>query len=130
MDTEHGNLAAKCTVRPIWREHGLSAHIVHHQRKDKVRGGAWSKREKGVLGPGSYGGRQLIIRPGTFGVRSDLDILVDLSEELEGDSRDFELTDQVPCKKRVKDLFCDINRREVLNLRAYVSEMQLWSDGG
>jgi len=130
VDTEHGNLAAKCTVWPNWWEHGLSSLIVHHQRKDKVRGRPRSKREKGVLGPVSHGGRQLTIRPGTLGVRSDLDRLVELPEELERDFCNFELTDQVPREKCIKDLFCDINRREVLNLGPYVSDMQLERDGG
>jgi len=125
VETEHGNLAAKCTVWPIWREHGLSARPVHHQRKDKVGGGARFKREKGFPGPGSYGGRQFLIRRRTFGVRSDLDSLVDLPEELERDFRDLELTNHVPRKKCIKDLFCDIEGREVLNLGSYVSEMQL-----
>ena len=67
----------------------------------------------------------MTIRPGTFGVRSDLDTLVELLEELERDLRDLELTDQVPCMKCIKDLFSDIQRREVLRLGPYVSEMQL-----
>lgn len=71
----------------------------------------------------------MTIRPGTFGVRSDLDTLVELPEELERDLRDFKLTDQVPCMKCIKDLFSDIQRREVLRLGPYVSEMQLEGDG-
>ena len=130
VDTEHGNLATKCTVRPNWWDHGLSGNIVHHQRKDKVRWRARSKRKKGVLGPVSYGGRQFIIRPGIFGVRSNLDRLVDLPEKLERDFCDFELTDQVPCEKCIKDLFRDIDRREVLNLGPYVSDMQPEGYGG
>ena len=71
----------------------------------------------------------MTIRLGTFGVRPDLDTLVELSEELERDLRDIELTDQVPSMKCIKDLFPDIQRREVLRLRPYVSEMLLEGDG-
>ena len=45
-----------------------------------------------------------------------------MPEELERNARDFELADFVPRDECVKDLFCDVERREVLNLRRYVRE--------
>ena len=46
----------------------------------------------------------------------NFDLLVELPEKLERDVRYFELADDVPCDKRVKDLFCDVERRKVLHL--------------
>jgi hypothetical protein len=118
VGTEHSDLATKRTTRG----HGLSTRLIHHQRKDEIRRRARGKREEGVLGPLLECSRQLFIRLGTLGVRPNLDALVDLLEELEGDTRDFELSDFVPGDECVKDLLCDVERCEVLNLKRWIRE--------
>ena len=112
VSTEHGNLAAKCTSRG----HRLSRSLVHYQREDEVLGRALGERSQGVLGPSFQGVRQPVVRFGTLAVHPNFDVLVELLEELERDARDFQLTDDVPCDERVKDLFCDVERRKVLHL--------------
>ena len=113
VSTEHGNLAAQCPTRG----RGLSCGLVHYQRKDKIIGRALSERPQGVLGPGFQGGRQLIVRLGALSVRPNLDFLVKLPEEFERDMRDFEMANNVPSDERVKDLFCDVERRKILYLK-------------
>ena len=116
VGAEHSNLTAK---RATWGN-GLPGRLVHHQRKDEIGRRTLSKREKSVLGPVFERSRQLFVRLGTLGVHALLDALVKLPEELERNARDFELADFVPRDECVKDLFCDVERREVLNLRRYV----------
>ena len=113
VSTEHGNLAATCALRRL----RLSRSFVHYQREDEVLGRALSERPQGVLGPNLQGMRQLVVRLGTLEVHPDFDALIELPEEFEGDARDFQLADYVPCDERVKDLFCDVERREVLYLK-------------
>lgn len=59
---------------------------------------------------------QPVVRFGTLAVRPNSDLLIELLEELERDARDFQLADDVPRDERVKDLFCDVERRKVLHL--------------
>ena len=111
--TKHGNLAAKCASRRL----RFSRSLVHYQREDEVLGRAHGERPQGVLGPSFQGARQLAVRLGTFAVHANLDPLVELAEELERDVGDFQFADNVPCDERVKDLFCDVERRKVLHLK-------------
>jgi hypothetical protein len=110
--TKHGNLAAKCASRRL----RFSRSLVHYQREDEILGRALGERPQGVLGPGFQGARQLAVRFGTLAVHPNFDLLVELPEELEGDAGDFQLADDVPCDERVKDLFCNVERRKVLYL--------------
>ena len=54
-------------------------------------------------------------------VHPNFDGLVELLKELERDNRDFQLANDVPRDERVKDLFCDIERRKVLHLEYEMS---------
>jgi hypothetical protein len=110
--TKHGNLAAECASRRL----GFSRSLVHYQREDEVFGRALGERPQGVLGPSFQGARQLVVRFGALAVHPDFDLLVELPEEFERDTGDFQLADDVPCDERVKDLFCDVERRKVLDL--------------
>ena len=111
--TEHGNLAAKRASR----RHRLSRSLVHYQWEDEVLGRALGERPQGVLGPSFQSVGQPVVCFGTLGIHPNFDLLVELLEELERDTRDLQLADDVPCDERVKDLFCDVERREVLHLQ-------------
>ena len=113
VSTEHGNLASQCAT---WG-HGLSCRLVHYQRKDEIVGRALSEGQQGVLGPGFQGGRQVVVRLGALSVHPNLDFLVELTEELERDARNFEIADNVPSDERVKYLLYDVERRIILYLK-------------
>ena len=111
--TEHGDLTTKRAARG----NGLSDRLVHHQRKDEIGRRALGEREEGVLGPIFERRRQLFILLGMLWVHPNLDVLVELLEEIKRDARDFELANYVPRDECVEDLFRDVERREVLNLK-------------
>jgi hypothetical protein len=121
VGTEHGDLAAKRTARRLRQ----ARRLIHDQGKDEIGRRAFLERTEGVLGRLLEGGRQFPVRMGFLAVFPNLDLLVELAEELERDARDLEFTEDVPCDECVKDLFCDVERREVLDLKPQ-SEQNTW----
>lgn len=102
VQAKHGDEAVKCAS---WA-HRIRTRFIHRHGEDIVVGRVISNEEDRLLRPVCDRVCQALVHIGTFGVRSDLDILVELPEKLEGDVGDSELSDQVPRYKCIEKLLC------------------------
>lgn len=69
-------------------------------------------RPQGFLGPTFQGGRQ----PGAYFETPAAHPTLDFLLELPRDALDFELVNHVLCEERVKDQFCNVERRKMQHL--------------
>jgi hypothetical protein len=88
MHAKHGDEAVKCAS---WA-HRIRTFLVHSHGKDIVVGRVISNEEDRLLRPVRDHVRHALIHVGTFAIRSDLDVLLELPEEFEGDLGDLQFT--------------------------------------
>ena len=88
VHTKHRDEAMKCTS---WA-HRIRTLPIHGHSEDIVVRRVLSDEEDRLLRPVRDRVRQVLVHVGSFAIRPDIDALVELPEESEGDVCDLEFT--------------------------------------
>ena len=113
VHAQHRNETVKCAS---WA-HRVRTLFIHSHGEDIVVWRVISNEEDRLLRPVCDRVCQALVHIGTLAIRSDLDVLVELAEKLEGDVCDFEFTEEVPCYKCVEKLLCGMQSPKILRLK-------------
>ena len=104
------------TVNRASRADGQPSRAINGHSKDVVLRRVLREEEEQPLGPTRQSVRQALVHLGTFLVRPNFDILVELPEELEGEVCNLEFADQIPRHEGVEYLFRRVQGRKIMGL--------------
>ena len=94
----------------------FTRHLVDTLDEDVIRWGRLGELQDDLVRPGAHVVGQGFVSGGALLVTLDQNTLIKLMPELERDGCDVDVTDDVPCGKRVVQLLSRVERSEELGL--------------